>query len=154
MWPLVLVLLAADASAGDRHAQMIERLVLRGDPAAVEYVVRRVDEGLPPPALEAFLDAAREAPRADFVPALRRLTHYRKETIRARAFAALAAIDDDHGAEAAVAAMDDPSLSIRLLGLQLGERHTSPRTEEAALLLLDRDPELAEIVRRSRASER
>src|SRR5688572_19246916 len=132
MWPLVLVLLAADASAGDRHAQMIERLVLRGDSAAVEYVVRRVREGLPPPALEAFLDAARGAPRTEFVPALRTLTRYRKETIRARAFAALAALGDDYGVEAAVAAMDDPSLSIRLLGLQLGEEHTSPRTQEAA----------------------
>lgn len=149
MWPLLLALLAFDGS--ERHAQMITRLVHRGDPAAVDYVVRRLDQGLPPAALEAFLDAAREAPREDFVPALRELTRYRKETIRARAFAALAALGDDYGAEAAVGAMDDPSLSIRLLGLKLGEEHTSPRTEEAAILLLDRDAEIAGIVARSRA---
>lgn len=153
MWPLVLALLAFDGSASDRHARMIERLVLRGDPAAVEYVVKRVHQGLPPAALEAFLDAARQAPREDFVPALDTLTRYRKETIRARAFAALAALGDDHGEDAAVRAMDDPSLAIRLLGLQLSELHTSPRTEEAALLLLDRDAEVAEIVRRSRVAQ-
>jgi hypothetical protein len=151
MWPLCLALLVFDGSATDRHARMIERLVLRGDAAAVDYVVRRVRDGMPPAALEAFLDAARAAPRPEFVPSLRALTHYRKETIRARAFAAIAALGDDYGVEAALGAMDDPSLSIRLLGLKLAEQHTSPRTEEAAILLLDRDAEVAEIVRRARA---
>src|SRR5688572_17383167 len=103
MLPLVLVLLAADAPAGDRHAQMTERLVLGGDSAAVGYVVRRVRQGLPPPALEALLDAARGAPRTEFVPVLRTLTRYRKETISAHAFAATAPLGDDYGVEAAVA---------------------------------------------------
>jgi hypothetical protein len=111
-------------------------------------VVRSVGAGLPPRSLEAFLDAAQQSPHAEYLPSLRELTRYRKERIRALALVALAALDDDHGAEAALRAMDDPSLRIRVLGLALAERHTAPHVEEAVLLLLDRDPRVAKLVGR------
>ena len=146
-------LFAGDASArhdaGARHAELIRRLVERADPAAIEYVVKSVRSGMPPRSLEAFLEGAQQAPHADYVPLLRRLTRYRKERIRALALVALAAFDDDHGAEAALLAMEDPSLDVRLLGVQLAERHTAPHVEEAMLLLLDRDARVAKIVGRS-----
>ena len=144
-------LLAVDAAqdGSARHAQMIRRLVERADSAAIEYVVKSVRAGLPPQSLEAFLEAARQVPQVDYVPLLRRLTRYRKERIRALALVALAAFDEDHGAEAAILAMDDPSLDVRVLGLSLAERFTAPHVEEAVLLLLDRDPRVAAIVGRS-----
>ena len=140
---------AAERDADARHAEMIRRLVVRADPAAVEYVVRSVRGGLPPQSLMAFLEAAREQPQADYVPLLRRLTRYRKERVRALALVALAAYDDDCGEEAALRAMDDPSLDVRLLGVALAEQHTAPHVEEAVLMLLERDAQVAEIVNRS-----
>ncbi len=139
---------APQLDADGRHAEMIRRLVLRADRAAIEYVVRSVRGGLPPQSLAAFLEAAREQPQVEYLPLLRRLTRYRKERIRALALVALAAFDDDAGAEAALRAMDDPSLDVRLLGLALAQEHTAPHVEEAMLLLIDRDPRVAQIVGR------
>ena len=139
---------AAEANAADaRHAGMIGRLVRRGDDAAVEYVVKQVKHGMPPRSMEAFLEAAREKPQAEYVPLLRRATTYRKPRYRALALVALAAVDRDHGEEAALRALDDPSLDVRLLGLRLADEFTAPNVEEAVIKLLARDHRLAKIVR-------
>lgn len=134
-----------------RQALMIKSLVKRGDPAAVKYVWAAVERGLPPASLEAFLDGAREKPNERYAPALRKLTRYRKDTIRARALVALASLGDDFGSEAALLALRDSVLDIRLLGLDLARVHTAPHVEEAVIRLLARDEELAAIVRAARA---
>lgn len=131
---------------------MIGRLVRRGDSAAVDYVVAAAQNGMPPRSLEAFLGAAAEQPRIAYVPLLRRVTSYRKARYRALALVALAAHGESFGAEAALRAMDDPSLNVRLLGLQLAQTHTAPHVEEAVILLLDRDERVAKIVAARRAA--
>ena len=65
----------------DRKAKMIARLVQRGDPAAVDYVTKAVDRGLPPVVLGSFLDAAREHPQAAYVPRLRRHLRHRSRHV-------------------------------------------------------------------------
>jgi len=129
------------ATATERHAVLIGRLVERGDSAAVEYTLLQLDRGMPPEVLEAFLDAALAHPQSVFVPQILALTKYRMPNIRARAILALAGIADQ-GAKAAFIAMDDPDMRIRRLGLQLTELYTDPAVEEAALLLRTREPAL------------
>lgn len=131
------------AQSEHRQARLIRKMVRRADPAAVDYLLKAVASGLPPRSLAAFLDEVRIHPDPAFVSTLRRLTQYRKDTIRARALVALAAVDVDHGSEAALVALDDPKLEIRVLGLELARRFTAPNVEDAVLLLVDRDAEIA-----------
>lgn len=164
MWVLALMLLAgsganeasAEANTPPRRqqfdhdadqARLFKSLMKRGDAAAIDYVLERVDRGLPPKSLAAFVDGARATPRDAYAPALRRLTRYRNESIRARALVALAQIDRATGSEAALIAMDDASLQIRLLGVDLARAHTAPNVEEELLLLLARDEAVAKAVR-------
>lgn len=148
---LGMQLLATDPApprpdAVQRRANMLQSLVARGDDVAIAYVVREVERGgVPPRALQAFLDAVREHPHPAYVGVLRTLTAYRNPAIRQRAFLAMAATDDALATEAALLAMNDTELRLRLLGLYLVHLHTNPRLEEAAILLLDRDRELAAI---------
>lgn len=165
MWVLVLALLsgatndaeqatpAASARRFDHDAQqarLFDSMMARADPIALEVVLSKVAGGLPPKSLSAFIDNARVYPRREYAPALRRYTRYRKPTIRARALVALAAIDRDFGAEAALLAMDDPSVEIRLLGVDLALTNTAPHVEEALLRLLARDEAVARVVRKNR----
>lgn len=133
-----------------RQAKLLTRLMARGDEAAVEYVLERVAGGLPPQSLDAFVDGARMHPQAAYEPALRKLSRYRKDSIRARALVALGAIDPTLGAEAALLAMNDTSVQIRLLGLDLGTTYTAPHVEEAMLRLLARDEAVAKAALASR----
>ncbi len=172
MWALVLTALLSTGGADDatdtptegskpssakkfdpaqRQARLIASLVKRGDSEAVKYVLAAVERGLPPASLEAFLDAAREKPNERYAPTLRKLTRYRKDTIRARALVALASLGEDFGSEAALLALRDDKLDIRLLGLDLARVHTAPHVEEAVIRLMARDEELAAIVREARA---
>lgn len=141
---------AVTAQAAERHATMMRSLVRRGDPAAVAYVVRSVRDGLPPPALHAFLEAAQAHPHPAYAAPLRELASYRSPTLRARALLAMAAIDELEARRAVLAALGDPDVRIRLLGLELAETHTTPELEEAALRLLDRDAEVAAAFRAAR----
>jgi hypothetical protein len=165
MWVLVLALLGSATNDADtatpeasvrrfdhdaRQARLFDSMMARADPIALEVVLSKVAGGLPPKSLSAFVDNARTYPRAEYAPALRRFSRYRKPTIRARALVALAAIDRDYGAEAALAAMDDPSVEIRLLGVDLALANTAPHVEEALLRLLARDEEVAKVVRTTR----
>jgi hypothetical protein len=130
----------------DRQAKMIQRLVARGDAAAIDYVVEAVDRGLPPQLLGAFLDAARTRPQPAYVPRLRRHLRHRSRHLRARAMVALAAHGQDEATAATLAALDDRDLQIRLLGVDLAQRYTTPRLEEAVIALLERDEAVAKIV--------
>lgn len=166
MWVLVLALLCGatnDAESAPRatavrrtfdhdarQARLFDSMMSRADPIALEVVLSKVEGGLPPKSLAAFVDNARVYPRAEYAPALRRYARYRKPTIRARALVALAAIDRDYGAEAALMAMDDPSTEIRLLGVDLALANTAPHVEEAMLRLIARDPAVAKVVRKGR----
>ncbi len=171
MWVLVLALMLGAANEGAaeatptaaktgakprrfdpdaRQARLLTRLMKRGDPAAIDYVLRTVEGGAPPQSLAAFLQAARSHPQDEYARLLRPLTHYRKDVVRAQALAALAAIDHTHGAEAALLAMEDTSLEIRLLGLDLAHSHTAPHVEEAMLRLVARDEAVAKVVRAAR----
>ena len=131
------------AQAARRQAAMMRSLVQRGDPAAVSWVVRAVTDGVPPPVLDAFLDAARQHPQPAYAAPLRGLSSYRSATVRARALLALAVIDEAEARHAVLVAMRDPDLRVRLLGLEMAQTFTTPELEEASLRLLDRDPEVA-----------
>lgn len=165
MWVLVLTLLtgttADDGRATPpkaartfdqdaRQARLFNSMMSRADPVALDVVLSKVAGGLPPKSLAAFVDNARAYPREEYAPALRRYARYRKATIRARALVALAAIDRDFGGEAALLAMDDSSIEIRVLGVELALAHTAPHVEEALLRLLARDEAVAKIVRKTR----
>jgi hypothetical protein len=126
-----------------RHATMLRRLMRRGDPEAVRYVVAQLDRGLPPPILGVFLNTAREAPHPAYTDHLRRLTRHRTRHLRARAIVALAV--HGHESEATLAALDDGDIDIRFLGLEMVQRYTTPALEEAAIALLHRDEELARL---------
>jgi hypothetical protein len=165
MWALVLALAvgsgsteqqaqrhaAMEAQAAQRQASLLRTLVQRGDTAAVEYVVRTVRAGLPPVALHAFLDGARAHPHASYAVLLARLAAYRNATVRAKALLAWAEVDDPSARKAVLAALDDPDLRIRLLGLDMVVEHTTPELEEAALRLIERDAEVARAVAAARA---
>jgi HEAT repeat protein len=131
------------AQAAERQATIMRSLVRRGDAAAVAYVVRAVGEGLPPVALVAFLEAARTHPNPAYAPVLQRLAAYRSTRIRAWALLALASIGEGEAHRAVRRAMTDADVRVRLLGLEMAQTHTTPELEEAALRLLDRDPEVA-----------
>lgn len=161
MWVLALALLCGSADDAERatppvarrfdhdarQARLFDSMMARADPVALDVVLSKVEGGLPPKSLAAFVDNARVHPRPEYAPALRRYARYRKPTIRARALVALAAIDRDHGSEAALRAMDDSDLDIRLLGVELALIHTAPNVEEALLRLLARDEALSKLVR-------
>jgi hypothetical protein len=133
--------------ARERQAKMIARLMRRGDAAAVDYVVRAVDRGLPPESLGAFVGTAHTHPHPAYRLRLRRLMRHRTPHIRARAMVAFAVYGPLEASEATLAALDDADLEVRLLGVELAERYTSPELEEAVLALLDRDEAVAKVVR-------
>lgn len=130
----------------ERKAKMIARLVSRGDAAAVDYVVKAVDRGLPPVVLGSFLDAAGKHPRAAYVPRLRRHLRHRSKHLRARAMVSLAEHGQRFATEATLAALEDSDLQIRLLGVDLAQKYTTPQLEEAVLALLERDEDVAKAV--------
>jgi len=164
MWVLLLALLSGASNDADatpprtsaavdhdaQQARVFDSMMSRADPVALEVILSKVDGGLPPKSLGAFVDNARTYPRPEYADALRRYARYRKPTIRARALAALAAIDRARGSEAALLAMDDASLEIRLLGVDLALAYTAPNVEEALLRLLARDEAVADVVRKGR----
>ncbi len=166
MWVLALVLLTGATAENERatppkqartfdedarQARLFNSMMSRADPVALDVVLSKVAGGLPPKSLAAFVDNARTYPREEYAPALRRFARYRKPTIRARALVALAAISRDLGSEAALLAMDDPTLEIRVLGVELALAYTAPHVEEALMRLLDRDEAVAKIVRQTRS---
>lgn len=157
--PVVLgVLLDALATGGPRvdphradderrQADLIARLIARGDSAARGFVVEAVKRGLPPRSLDAFLEGTRLHPSPAWAATLRDLTRYRKAHVRARALVSWAAIGSEEARRATLTAMNDPELQVRLLGVDMAHEHTTPELEAAVLRLLDRDPDVAAVVR-------
>jgi HEAT repeat protein len=155
MSPLLALALLASlpcAAAAQSHArvesvaQMLERLVVRGDPAAVEYVVKALQRGLPPDVLEPVLDAIAAHPHPEYRAALQRFTRYRKAGVRARAIVALTRYGRTDAEAAILIAFADPFVRVRLLGMRLLSRYTTPKLEEASIELLANDPELVALL--------
>ena len=136
---------ASDARAEaltDLQLELLE-LVEQDDDASVAALRARVDEGLPPAALSAMLDACREHPRQELGPLLRELAMHRTAAIRARALLAWAGLGPTQSVEAIEAAADDGDAGVRRLAVVLGRLHPSDRAEAVVNGLLARDPELA-----------
>lgn len=127
----------------DGLSTLMIQLLEHPERAAAVALERRVEQGVPPAALIALLDAARRHPRPELEPLWVRLTEYRRPSVRGRALAALAASSPE-GARVAVAkASDDVEPELRRLAVALARDHTTPATEQLMWELLGRDRELA-----------
>lgn len=123
-------------------AEMVEQ----DDEQSVSALRARVDEGLPPAALTAMLDACLEHPRAELEPLLRDLAAHRTSAIRARSLLAWAGLGPGESVDAIQAAADDRDPGVRRLAVVLATLHPSDRAEAVVAQLLEHDPELAEEV--------
>lgn len=130
----------------DLQLELLE-LVEQDDAASVEALRTRVDDGLPPAALSAMLDACREHPREDLEPLLRGLAMHRATAIRARALLAWAGLGPSQSVEAIAAAADDADAGIRRLAVALDRLHPSDRSDAVVSDLLAHDEGLAEELR-------
>jgi len=122
----------------------LTELVEQDDEASVQALRNRVDEGLPPAALSAMLDACREHPRDDLAPLLQDLAMHRTSAIRARALLAWAGLGPGASVAAIRAAADDRDSGVRRLAVVLGRLHPSDRGDAIVRELLAHDAELAE----------
>ena len=121
-------------------AEMVEQ----DDVQSVSALRARVDEGLPPAALTAMLDACLEHPRAELEPLLRDLAAHRTSAIRARSLLAWAGLGPTESVDAIQAAADDRDAGVRRLAVVLARLYPSDRAEALVAQLLEHDPELAE----------
>ena len=147
-WTLAAALLLA--SAPDAHAEAMTdlqiellELVEQEDETSVAQLRARVEEGLPPAALSAMLDACREHPRTDLEPLLRDLAMHRTAAIRARALLAWAGLGPTQSVAAIEAAADDGDAGVRRLAVVLGRLHPSDRADAVVRSLLEQDEDLA-----------
>lgn len=124
--------------------QRLGQWVADTDPAQHRRAVERVQQGVPPAALAAFLAATRKHPDAQYEPLLARAARYRSVNVRGQALAALAAHGARQAASAIVSAADDHDRTIRRLAWALSKLHPSPSSHEVVAKMLARDPELAE----------
>lgn len=127
----------------DLQLELLE-LVEQDDEASVDALQTRVDDGLPPAALSAMLDACREHPRQDLEPLLRELAMHRATAIRARALLAWAGLGPTESVDAIAAAADDSDAGIRRLAVALDRLHPSDRADAVVSDLLAHDEALAE----------
>ncbi len=141
--------LAAAAAPADltRVGAELEALVVQADREGVAELERRVEDGLPPEALTALLDACRAHPRSELEPVLRTLAEHRTSAIRARALLALAELGPLEAVAAVKAAANDRDHGVRRLAVVLGRLHPSDRVDAIVESLLEHDPSLAEEVR-------
>lgn len=123
-------------------AEMVEQ----DDAQSVAALRARVDEGLPPAALTAMLDACLEHPRSGLEPLLRDLSSHRTSAIRARSLLAWAGLGPSSSVDAIQAAADDADAGVRRLAVVLARLHPSDRADAVVAQLLERDPELAQEV--------
>ena len=127
----------------DLQLELLE-LVEQDDEASARTLQTRVDDGLPPAALSAMLDACREHPRQDLEPLLRELAMHRATAIRARALLAWAGLGPSQSVDAIAAAADDGDAGIRRLAVALDRLHPSDRADAVVSDLLAHDEALAE----------
>ncbi len=121
-------------------------MVEQDDERSVSALRSRVDEGLPPAALTAMLDACLEHPRAALEPLLRDLAGHRTSAIRARSLLAWAGLGPTESVDAIQAAADDRDAGVRRLAVVLARLHPSDRADAVVAQLLEHDPALAEDV--------
>ncbi len=146
---LGMSLTAGPAYAGPEDSMLelqieLAEMVEQDDEQSVSALRARVDEGLPPAALTAMLDACLEHPRADLEPLLRDLAAHRTSAIRARSLLAWAGLGPAESVDAIEAAADDRDAGVRRLAVVLAKLHPSDRAEALVAQLLEHDPELAE----------
>ncbi len=134
---------AAASPMMDLQLELLE-LVEQDDEASVDALKTRVDDGLPPAALSAMLDACREHPRQDLEPLIRELAMHRATAIRARALLAWAGLGPTQSVDAIAAAADDADAGIRRLAVALDRLHPSDRADAVVSELLAHDEALAE----------
>lgn len=127
----------------DLQLELLE-LVEQDDESSAKALQTRVDDGLPPAALSAMLDACREHPRQDLEPLLRDLAMHRATAIRARALLAWAGLGPSQSVDAIAAAADDSDAGIRRLAVALDRLHPSDRADAVVEDLLAHDEALAE----------
>jgi hypothetical protein len=136
---------AAD-SADDRSIEALARWLCEKlvdpDPAAAAAVRERIAAGVPPGALMVWLDAFRAAPRAELSATVHELASYRRADVRARAFAAWAALDGLEADAAIALAADDVERPIRKLAVALAQHHGTASADAVIADLLARDAEL------------
>lgn len=125
-------------------SRRLQRWVADPDPIANAQAIARVQRGVPPGALVAFLVAVRDAPRPIFAAVVQQCTRYRRMAVRGYALAAMAALDPSRAGEAVALAADDRELGIRRLALTLAQQHPTPAAEAVIARLLARDRVLAE----------
>ncbi|MCR9161134.1 MAG: hypothetical protein ACE37F_13285 [Nannocystaceae bacterium] len=143
---LMLGVWSGTASASpmmDLQLELIE-LVEQDDEASATELETRVDDGLPPAALSAMLDACREHPRQDLQPLIKDLAMHRASAIRARALLAWAGLGPSQSVDAIAAAADDADPGIRRLAVALDRLHPSDRADAVVSELLAQDEALAE----------
>ena len=151
---VVLVLASAGPVAAEQQsgrqtsvealAQRLARWVADSDPQAHQKALARVQEGVPPGALAAFLAAARQHPDPIYRPVLERAATYRNVIVRGHALAALAELSPELAQRCIRTAADDQERRIRRLAWALEQLHPSPASHEIVIAMLQRDPELAE----------
>ena len=132
---------AEDGSVGALARWLREQLV-DPDPAAAIALRERIAAGVPPGALMAWLDAFRSAPRAELASTMRDLAAYRRVEVRARAFAAWAALDGLEADAAIARAADDVERPIRKLAVALAAHHGTASADAVVADLLARDETL------------
>ncbi len=132
---------AEDDSVGQLARWMCETLV-DPEPAAATALRERIAAGVPPGALMAFLDAFRTTPREELASTMRELAGYRRVEVRARAFAAWAALDGLQADAAIALAADDVERSIRKLAVALAQHHGTASADAVIADLLTRDEAL------------
>jgi hypothetical protein len=120
-------------------AQRLCRLLADPEPSAAIELRERVAAGVPPGALMVLLDAFRAAPRAELAGMVRELATYRRTEVRARAFAAWAALDGLDADAAIAAAADDLERPIRKLAVALAQVYGSATADAIVRDLLERD---------------
>lgn len=119
-------------------------MVEQDDAQSVTALRARVEEGLPPAALTAMLDACLEHPRPELEPLLRDLSAHRTAAIRARSLLAWAGLGPSQSVDAIEAAADDRDGGVRRLAIVLARLHPSDRADAVVARLLEHDPDLAE----------
>lgn len=129
---------AEDDSVGMLARWLCEKLV-DPEPAAANELRERIAAGVPPGALMVFLDAFRTAPREELASTVRDLAGYRRVEVRARAFAAWAALDGLQADAAIALAADDVERPIRKLAVALALHHGTASADAVVADLLARD---------------
>ena len=132
---------AADPSVEALARWLCEQLV-DPDPAAAIALRERITAGVPPGALMVWLDAFRAAPRRELAATVHELAGYRRADVRARAFAAWAALDGLEADAAIALAADDVERPIRKLAVALAQHHGTASADAVVADLLARDAEL------------